>query len=114
MLYDSFRKVQVKGHIEYYIAPFVVVVFNSVQCLVWHPPCVHDYFKYIFFRRCSFVIKRPTSVHFVHGFFGQWGMMKCFELFFFFFFKSDSPKIQLGLAIWFAFCIYAYTSRRAR
>ena len=31
----------------------------------------------------------------------------------FFFFKSDAPKIQLGLAIWFAFCLYASTSRHA-
>ena len=73
-MYDSFRKVQVKGHVEHYIAPFVCLFvfffFNSVQCLVRHLPCVHDYFKYIFFRKCSFVIKHPTSVHFVHGFFG--------------------------------------------
>ena len=59
-MYDSVRKVQVKGHVAYYIAPFVVVVFyNSVQCLVRHSPCAHDYFKYTYiFRRCSFVIKR--------------------------------------------------------
>ena len=63
-MYDNFRKVQA----EHYIAPFVCFL-NSVQCLVRHPPCVHDYSKYIFFRRFSFVIKRPTSVHFVHVFF---------------------------------------------
>ena len=53
----------------------------------------------------SFVIKRPTSFHCVHGFFRLGGMMKWFESSFF---KSDAQKVQLQLTIWFVFSIYAY------
>ena len=43
-MYDSFRKVQVKGRFSVFL-----FFFNSVQCLVRHLPCVQDYFNTYFF-----------------------------------------------------------------